>query len=223
MTISNRIVSSDSARPGYLCFLIVVLVAGTGCSRNNASQARAATPAAAPVLVSPAMHEVKREESESAGEIPSQYSRWRVSFPPESVHDSSIPVAAAVDSDRAIQTLSGPRLPLLVLLCANRELRAYIGAHSAAETVSVEGGRRAVPIQVQYDSQPPRTLLATQSTDYESFFLPNPKNEVRSIEKASTLRVSFKQFQASRVEFSFDVSLFEDARKALKEQCPATP
>ena len=222
MTISNRIVSSDSARPGYLCFLIVVLVAGTGCSRNNVSQAGEAQPAAAPVQPSPAVEESKREESKPAGEVPSGYSKWRVSFP-ESPQDSSVVVIAAVDSDQAIPTTNGPRQPLLVVQCANDKLLAFINAHSPGETVSVDGGHRAIPIQVQYDSQPPRTLLAAESADYESFLFPNPKQELISIRKASTLHVSFAQFQASRVEFSFDVSLFEDARKALKEHCPATP
>jgi len=222
MGISNQIFSGDSAGPGYLFFLVVVLAAGTGCSSKNGSQAKEAPPAAAPFQPTPAVGEVKGEEPKPASEVPSQYSKWRVSYPPES-RDSSFAVIAAVDSDERIPTTSGPRQPVLVVHCANQKLLAYIGAHSPGETVSADGGRRAVPIQVRYDSQPPRTLLAAQSADYESFLFPNPKQELISIRKASTLRVSFTQFQASRVEFSFAVALFEDARKALKEQCPATP
>jgi len=222
MGISNRMFSGDSARSGYVFFLIALLAAVTGCSRNNASQAKEAPPAAVAVQPGPAVNEAKGEAPKPASEIPSEYSKWRVSFP-ESPRDSSIVVTAAVDSDQAIPTTNGPRQPLLVVQCANDKLLAYINAHSAGETVSVDGGHRAVPIQVQYDSQPPRTVLAAQSADYESFLFPDTRQELISIRKASTLHVSFTQFQASRVEFSFDVSLFEDARKALKEQCAAMP
>jgi hypothetical protein len=225
MGVSNQIFSGDFARPGYLFVLVVFLAAGTGCSRDNASQATEAPPTA-PTAISaqpnPVADEVKREEPKPESKVPSRYSKWRVGYPPES-QDSSVSVIAEVDSDETIPTTSGPRQPLLMVQCANRKLLAYIDAHSMGESVSVDGGRHAVPIQVQYDSQLPRTLLAAQSADYQSFLFPDPKQELISIRKASTLHVSFTQFQASPVEFSFNVSLFEDARNALKEQCPATP
>jgi hypothetical protein len=85
------------------------------------------------------------------------------------------------------------------------------------------GGKHGVPFLVQYDAGATRTVLAGEPQNHDAFLLPNAAAEVGRIEKAKTVRLSFERFQGGRVTFAFDISGFEEARAALRKDCPSIP
>jgi hypothetical protein len=216
-TVGSRSTRRQLSWYGYLCLAIILPGAGTGCSRNPLPQGEEATPSAAPLEPSAFF---ERNEPEPLGSVPTGVSGWQLSFPASSAGPGSV-VAATVDSANDVPTVRGPRHPVLVVRCDNSNLEVFVKAYSMGETVPADGAQRGVLFRVQYDSESGRTFLATESADHESFLIPN--RELARIAKADTLHMSFTQFQASPVDFAFNVSGFEDVAKALKEECPATP
>ncbi len=147
--------------------------------------------------------------------------RWRIQTIPNLAKGGEIIVASVESGDR-IKTRNGPEAPTLMVRCAERML-GLIVITSAMGNLEREGGQSGVRFRLQNDLQPPRTMLASESTNHSAFLLPNATAEVARIGKTKSLRVSFDRFQGDRVEFSFDVSGFDEARTALRQLCPVTP
>ena len=149
-----------------------------------------------------------------------EFSKWRLAIEPG---QSGQTVVAAVESDTEIPTRFGPRRPVLALRCRTQKLSVSIATYSLAETVVGNEGHRNVLFRLRYDAEASRTVATRESVNHEAFLLLDSAPELKRIEKAKTLHASFHQFQAGEVEFSFNVARFEDAQRALREGCPATP
>jgi hypothetical protein len=211
---------------GFVCFVFLIAAIGTSCSESHRAQPVSETKAPESVVVKSSLPSAAADAVKPAEvlppDAPTGFSRWRLTFPGNTAQHS-VPAAATVESNDTIPTRTGPRKPLFTLLCRDGKLEMIVNAWSMAQTVSTPGESRNVPFRLQYDSLAPRVVPTMQSTDHESFLFPNPKQELARIEKANTLRMSFTQFQAGSVEFSFDIGHFDDARNALTDVCPVRP
>jgi hypothetical protein len=197
------------------CLAIFLLAGVTGCSRNQEKRPESAKSTPAPAL---SAAPVAPAEPLAASVTTAGFSKWHLTFPTSPSGQGSA-VVATVEAEDSIPTRQGLQKPVLAVRCMNHTLDIFVNAFSLGQTVSSDGRLRTVPFRVQFDSLAPRTVSTRESADHESFFLPDAAQEFARLEKTHTLEMSFTQFQGEPVKFSFDTSRFDDARRALKEEC----
>lgn len=108
--------------------------------------------------------------------------------------------------------------PHLVVRCMSGKPAILVSTNSLARAAAGK-----VKFGMRFDSQPARTVAATELPANESFLLPNPEKELAAIGKAKTLTLSFTEFNGTEAVFSFPVSGFSAARQELRKNCPSIP
>jgi type VI secretion system protein VasI len=161
------------------------------------------------------------EQQESAARLAERSAsptrKWTIERSRSSFDDSPT-VELQLEAETRISGWPGRvETPALVLRCREHKTEAYV---RTGMTPNVEYDRfNEATVRIRLDHDPATKLIASESTDHEALFLPEPIPLIRSLLKHERLTFGFTPFSSPPAETEFDLRGLTAAIVPLQEAC----